>query len=456
MTYPINMGEIFKFLLEEGLVYRYPEEEWKNIEKHWPGHQFPSPRQTITEDGVKIVEELIQPLVELITISQKELQQLRKIATAITEFFTATYKFVRENTIKKKEKSQILHNILTPLELQNIHIYSGYHHLMPLVRLDCLRTSLGFKIVDINSTRPAGLGAQIVLNIAFADYIEKNQSVLPIEEIFLNTVSQCWQDWQKYYHKQKEKPRIALTLPNRLGDYRNFKILQNLLSEHFNCECKILTVAEFGNLTDYNLVIRERIKEESAGYEKLTEVFPEQCCVITPLYNRWLGNKLWMYYFAGPLSNYYQEKMNKENYEILLNSFPKTGFIRYKKVIEFPKERISIPHLPRKNYLFKPGKGSSARGIIFGCKTSRKKWENALGSDNAKGGVIQEFLPVKEIVTVLDNNGFPQKQQLYTKYGIFILGGQLAGIELMARRSKIVHGARDTYFAPVFVQKEKK
>ena len=98
--------------------------------------------------------------------------------------------------------------------------------------------------------------------------------------------------------------------------------------------------------------------------------------------------------------------------------------------------------------------GSSGHGITIGRDTSQSKWEEILLEmhESSRPYVLQEFQRFKEPVEVLSERGEPVEQHLYTKYGVFIIGGTLAGVEVMARPSSLVHGARDTYLTCVMLK----
>lgn len=445
----LNHQEILEFLFNQGLVYRYPLEYWKNMQQNCPGHPYPTMHRFL-DNG--IVEEAIQPLAEPLFISQSASKGLEQISQTITLFFNATWEFVinGESSMNRKQKQILINSCLTPSEIENLKIYSGYPMHLPYVRLDCLKTPGGFKIVDINSTRPAGVGEQIILNTGFADSIQDDQASFPMDKIFLDVTDECLTSWINMHSGQTRK--IVFAIPDLYGDYHNSRVLSEIIDHdpRFNGCTLVNLQSDNINISDCGLIIRARIKEDHPKFVNLKSYYPEKCCVITPLYKRWLGNKLWIYYFLGPLASYYQSKMGIDNYLILRDALPKTGKIDSdKEVVDFPDEKINSWHLERKGYLFKPGKGSSAKGIIFGCDSNRNKWLNAL-SRAAPDSIIQEYLPVKEKVKVLNEYGIPIEKELYTKYGIFILGGKLAGLEVMARPSRIVHGARDTYISPVF------
>lgn len=455
----LSQQEMFDFLMTEGLVYRYPTSDWSYIEKNWPGHMFPSPHQVLNH-GQRMIEEMIQPLCEPIVISEAECNQLETLADALNWYFHRTMQFAKgeyKSSFSKTERENILKMTASSLERREIERQkvspSQYSHPMPFTRLDCLRTNEGFKVVDINSTRPAGVGEQIVLNYAFADSLDSSTMTLPLEELFLDCLSDCYQEWLSRYGKGNTIPKVAIALTDEMGDFRNFLILQQSIKadKRFD-KCEII-IGDFDRLATFDLVIRGKIKEGINGFSKIASLHPEKTCVISPPFNRWLGNKLWFYYFLGPLAGMYRQSKDDPLYDALTKAFPRTGIIDCKKkVVVFPDEKVNMWQLPRKQYLLKPGKGSSAKGVVFGCDSNRGKWEEAL--DDAKPDtIVQEFCPVKEKVKILDQFGRVKEDELYTKYGVFIFNGRLAGLEVMVRPSKIVHGARDTYYAPVFVQK---
>ncbi len=130
-----------------------------------------------------------------------------------------------------------------------------------------------------------------------------------------------------------------------------------------------------------------------------------------------------------------------------LQIFPPTSY--YGWGVKFEAEGLA--QQPKNQLMVKAPAGSSGHGITIGREISQNKWEEILLElhESNRPYVLQEFQRFKEPVEVLGEQGEPVEQQLYTKYGVFIIGGNLAGVEVMARPSSLVHGARDTYLTCV-------
>lgn len=65
----------------------------------------------------------------------------------------------------------------TETEWQFGLINPGYDEILPFVRLDCLRVKNRFMIVDINFTRPAGVGDEILLSQAYKSFGFERQAI---------------------------------------------------------------------------------------------------------------------------------------------------------------------------------------------------------------------------------------------------------------------------------------
>ncbi|MBI3495163.1 hypothetical protein HY065_00890, partial [Candidatus Berkelbacteria bacterium] len=136
----------------------------------------------------------------------------------------------------------------------------------------------------------------------------------------------------------------------------------------------------------------------------------------------------------------------------LVRAFPKIGILEDQQVFFYDCAPIPLAELSHKEFLAKPINGSSGRGIVFGCQHSKSEWLRRVNAMQGKV-IIQQYLPAQETLVVAGKDGDPIHRELYTKYGVFILGGELAGVEVMARQSPLVHGARNTYIGTCLLPK---
>ena len=198
-----------------------------------------------------------------------------------------------------------------------------------------------------------------------------------------------------------------------------------------------------------DLIIRSKIKEGNLLFEKLASFYPDRICVVSPLYRRFLGNKLWMYLVYLPQVQYFfEEEMGREDFEFLKGLFPKTGIMEGGQICFADGEKVELTAKNRKEWVVKAPAGSSASGMIFGLM-NENKWRDLMSIDHT-GAIVQRFNQSKEKLSIVGKDGEVVEENFYTKYGVFILGGKLAGCEVMARRHHIVHGARNTYLSCCF------
>lgn len=444
----------FRELFDAGMVYRYSPVTWARLSK-MEGKPFSSfTRETQTRYG-PMIEEFIQPTAEPPVLSAEEISGLKELARAWNKFLTAQIELFRLSISGEAEVSpELARMVATQEERKNAGVNPGYFHPLPFIRLDCVRTETGFRVVDINSTRPAGVGNGILLNKFYSSRIRK-ACPLPLEEGFAETVFRCLKEWWITHRGNSSLPeefKIGLVVGENQGDWHNFQILRNTLFEE-GASAQLVNPEDILTYAESHGFIRGRIKEGDPGFEQLAQLYPNDACIISPLWRRYLGNKIWMYlYRANPYRQFFQGRL-EQDYQIIERSFPRTGLVKAIVIgfeAVFPEERVLLYPSERKKWVLKQASGSSARGMVFGRSTSVPEWQNAVAlASLEEHSIIQSFMECKEPHLILDEKGEVAQKELRTKYGVFILNGELAGIEVMARKSAIVHGARDTYLTCV-------
>lgn len=437
--------EHFDALFAAGFAYRYTAERYQQL-LALGGKLFVSPTHlTPGGNGTEYVEEFIQPTVLPRVLSEQEAGQLATIAEIWPLFVKAQIASVGQKPDKMKE-------VATEQEQLFAFLKPGYDMPLPFIRLDMVRADDGFKVVDINTTRPAGVGDNILLNDtldqAFPYPSQDAGASFPIRERFVETVESCRQQWLESHPKRRGEPRrLTVVVPSEGEDWHNSRILAQCLQ---GC---VRTLPELLSDAESNVLLRGRVKESVTGFGLVTERYPDKACVISPPYKRWLGNKEWfMAPFSVPLNpdrkaNCFQEILGPR-YPLLRRIFPKTGRVHQGK-IWFWKDNGELANfwpeeLPAdERYMLKPLAGSSAKGIKLSWWGKRHKWDEIVRA--TESGIVQQYFQSKERMVILDAGGQPVEQELYAKFGLFILGNRLAGCEVMYSPRPIVHGGRDTY-----------
>lgn len=439
----------FQYLLDRGLSYLYEADDWKKINKQG-NRLFPSPILTKTINKVEIVEELIQPTLEPIFLTANEVDELGKLAAAWYKLMKVQWQIFCQgkkdiSNGKKSVAAKIARLVCTEEELRLGENDPDYDLVTPFIRFDCQRTSEGFKIIDINSTRPAGVGDLIVLHSGyyqfFPQYFEHFQA-FNIGQAFTQVVKKFYSNWQEIFRQRK--PARILMLSNRFpGDWPNFDNLAcEFLTEDWVADINI-SEQPVTNL-EPNLLIRNRIKANHQLFPYLANGYPRKACVLSPLFRRWIGNKLWLAFLQIlPYKNLIMDRLGSDDQMIIKKSLLPTGIICGQKLLLF-NEQLPLQMLEQKEWIIKSPASSSGKGLYFGRDMSKKHWQQLL-QEIPNYSIAQKDARVKENFLVVGQDGQPIKTQLYSKYGVFIYGGQLSGIEVYARQSPLVHGAHDAY-----------
>lgn len=426
--------DLFDRLMDSGVVYRYTKDQWEKLQL-LGGKIYPSPIQKVMVDGFEYIEELIQPSLEPFIIAQGEWARLVRLSSCWGKFLSAQLRIFQDYP-------DIAKRVATPQELRFGNLSSGYRCFAPFIRLDCVRDDEGIlRVVDINSTRPAGVGDTIALQEIMAP-----EQAEWVASAFCTTVRTCFQQWLSW--KGIVRPARIGMLTDKEADYWNFKILSRVLAKQEWVE-RVDIISEILPHNDFNCIIRSRIKEDHPQFIALQKLYPEKVCLISPLYRRWVGNKLWMYLCKlQELSSVFYEYLGYDYQWLVTEVFADTAVLQG-GTLHFPNGKgLSTEKLDRGQWVMKAPAGSSCIGTIFGRAVSKIKWEE-LVNNLPDGHIFQRYhqAKAKERTCILGKEGIPEIQDFYIKYGVFIFNGVLGGVEVMARKRFMVHGARDTYLS---------
>ncbi len=428
----------FEYLFQEGYTYRYRLDRWKYL--HRLGDlPYSSPRRMVQVGGETLIEELMQPTALPRILSPREELELRLIAKIWSRFILAQEKVVRAYP-------QLLKEVCTPGEQQSGLVSPGYSFPLSWYRLDLVNTDEGFKVVDVNTIRSAGYGDMVLINRLLDEAFGKDVvgNAFPVGDIYIRTVWQCVAEWKESFPCIHCDVGQILTSGNT-GEANNFRIMRELTERALRKTVVLLDRNSVsGEKLGCPIIIGGRVIEGDQGFAKVADLYPHGACIMPPLFRRWMGNKLW---FSIPFRRQYQGifcEFMGEYYYKLERIIPYTGSVRFGKII-FPDREYSPKGLPPGiEWVLKPASGSSGKGIYLSWRENKTKWHRLL--QESATGTLQRYYPSKEKCLVLNARGECIEQELYTKYGLYIIGGEFAGVEFMTCGHPLVHGGRRTYY----------
>ncbi|MBI2050822.1 MAG: hypothetical protein HYT31_03365 [Parcubacteria group bacterium] len=433
-------------LFDAGHVYRHSMERW-NALKDQSATLFPSPRRKRWAEG-ECVEELIQPTLEPFVLEAQEVAQLRNLALAWDQFTRVQLELVQEGLSGGDARCAVLADAVVPARERAVALNDpGYMSpVSPFIRLDMIRTQEGFRVIDINTTCPLGLGDYLLLD---RQYRLRNSLFNGFDAggVFAETVLQCFRGWQARYGSAESAARVGILIDAYAGEWHNFHVLEKELNRRGVAARMIGDVPD--DSSGINCVLRSQVKFGHPQFQRLVEGAPHRYAVMSPPGRRFLGSKFWFVALRMPgFREVFKDRLGQDAYRVLDEAIPKTGILERGGTVSFPDGAVSIQDLNRKGWLLKPPSGACARGIMIGRSCSQRKWDEFCCSPQSAGTVVQEYFNIKETALVLGPDGSPQKLEGHTKYGAFLYGGEVAGCEVMLRPgSSLVHGARDTYLS---------
>ncbi|MFC1663368.1 hypothetical protein ACFL04_04385 [Patescibacteria group bacterium] len=439
----------FGELLNDGLSYRYQLNHFAKL--CGGGHPYVSPVRLVRVKQGEMIEEMIQPTVEPYVMSSEDLDWLNELARAWNLFAQAQANLILQARRGGLDEYtvELIRQTCSKLEWDNFHHDPGYFNLMPFARLDLIRTEQGLKVIDINSTRPAGLGDIDVLSRAYQSNCSDHQP-LPVAEVLKELVEQCSREWNNSQHHSEQPIKVGIVINQSDGDWQNFRnIMMLLTSQGIDAELVDPENAQ-SNPNTWNVLIRSRIKEGHPYFSLFEQDYPHRRCVMSPLYRRCLGNKIWMYLINshGPTKRFFADELGQD-FSLIADCFPQTGLVLPDGMVDFGQDsKQPLTSLAHKEWVLKQPAASSARQFHMGCLMGKRKWQDTLNLD-LQGWIVQPFSKAKECLLVHDDNGEVVEKSLYVKFGAYLYGGRLAAVEIHARNHPIVHGARNTYFSCV-------
>ncbi|MBI1961214.1 MAG: hypothetical protein HYS45_00760 [Parcubacteria group bacterium] len=438
-----DMQELF----EAGHVYRHSIGRWNTL-KDQAATLFPSPQREVRVGEAAFIEELIQPTLEPFVLAAQEVAQLRNLALAWDQFTRAQLALVHEGLSGSDSRFTALAETVVPARERAVALNDpGYTALVsPFIRLDMIRTQDGFRVIDINTTCPLGLGDYLLLD---KQYQLRNPRLRGFDAggVFRETVLKCFRGWQARYGSPETEPNLGILISADAGEWHNFQVLGEDLARRGISVRFITDVPEASS--DINCVLRGQVKFGHPQFERLVTGAPSRYAVMSPPGRRFLGSKFWFVALRMPgFREIFEDRLGQAAYCMLNEVIPKTGILTGDGTIAFPEATVAIQDLNRKGWLLKPSSGACARGVMIGRSSSKKKWDEFCSSSESAGTVVQEYFNIKETALVLGPDGSPQNLEGHTKYGAFLYGGEVAGCEVMLRpHSSLVHGARDTYLS---------
>jgi hypothetical protein len=439
-----------KILLESleqaNLVYRFAPERFQALLGR--GYPYPSPTREVQTPSGPMIEEVIQPVLEPVVLNHGQRSQLEQIASAWPKFLKAQLEIFRlaKSGQFEPEIIALIQNMCTAEEWEKGLIDPGYEIIHPFIRLDAVPTEDGFKIMDINSSRPAGAGDMINFQRGAAMLNQPDFSFPNLAGHFSKIVFNCLDQWSAEQNLPGESTPLKVVVRQTDGDWHNFQTLYcQLVAAGLNVQ-----LVEPGQLNgEQGAILRSRIKEGDPAFTILKTGYPQNRCVISPLFRRFLGNKVWMYAFRRPeLKPIFLEHLG-DDYEVLNRAFPPIGLVENSQV-GFPDNsgKLKLSELQKEQWVIKDPASSSARRMYLGLSMGKKRWAEAM-QQISRGSIVQRVYKVTETRPVAGSDGEVKPLKLFPKYGIYIFGKKLAGVEYHARTSPVVHGARDAYFNAV-------
>lgn len=428
------------------------------------GLDYRPPQQ---RDGDGHLEEAIQMSPTVRVFPSVELAKLERLALAWGQFFPAAYELFSQ--AHEDNDSIILKLVGNSLEQQEWKVHPGYASLMPLVRLDMLWDGKTWKVCDINSSRPAGVGWMETASRILSQEFAPGKS-MPFFSTLEEEALACYREWsERFATRTESQPFIVVAVAKHQGTLPSYRALARLFREAghdaliaHDDELKVEGGKLIHTLTGkkVDMVIRGLKPDLHANGQAVTQVYPNGVCVVPPLYRRHLGHKSWMF-LIPKFTDFFKSRLGEGLFSILEESLLETHLLQGGLVFSHSGEELGqASAFNRRDWVIKDSQGSSANGIYLGFDHTRTKWLDVLdrlAEDRDHTWLWQRRINQGKEPILLVNPHSRQlvEEQLYSAYGLYIHGGKFAGVHRMSGRlqSKI-HGGIGTIFTPCFSEQE--
>jgi len=272
----------FRQLFDNGLKYVYSEDEWDALRKKG-GKLYPSLTRETIVNGEKYIEESIQPILYPVELTDAEISQLHNLARLWPKITMLQSWLVGCGVLGK----YWIEKLVPSSELQLLSIDAGYNEpWAPLIRLDLVRTATGFKIIDINYTRPAGVADNFILDRCYGHYDE----YLHFNAVagFCSTIKATFDSWLNQCGHGKQNAKIIILLDSYSGDWYNMKNLADALrAESWVDRVEVAMAFPDNKNVNFNCLIRGKIKFGHQIFSRLLSLNSKEICIVTPLGRRY-------------------------------------------------------------------------------------------------------------------------------------------------------------------------
>lgn len=457
-VYTERLVHLHQELLDRGVLYRFTQEVWEA--RRSLGLAYSQPIRQFSGG----VDETLQLPSNLYAMSAEQRFVLERLSLAWAAAFRGMHDLLRRHLLEgiNFPFSELLAG---QINRENFLLQPGYSSETPFVRFDIVpEGDNGFAFIDINTSRSMGVG----LHGMITKIVQSNGFITEPREWFdfsgglIATVEKCYLDWcNSFGVKPKANPKIVVAEGFLAGGFPNAELIAEFFrdqgfTESMACDPEELSfssgeLAHDGQAVD--ICLRQVKPDMQSKGEAIRRAYPKACCVISPLYRRVLGSKIWF-----RILREYPELVfgsNQEMADLVSGSIPETHIIqalsRGYLVNGWPKASLT-DFTPHSDWVLKPIAGSSAKGVQIGFTMTRDTWDKKLEVIRDGLWVMQRFVkPPKVGFWVLRANALGlEKKNFLVKLGAYVYGEKLIGVDCMATHgSYLVHGGRSTIMMPV-------
>jgi glutathionylspermidine synthase len=333
-------------------------------------------------------------------------------------------------------------------------------------RYDFIPTAGGARFLEFNVDSPAGAVFSNILDTSFQQQEAARECGMhtlfpssPTASLYADAMLAAYTE---HARATDEKPNIAIVDFDGTPTLPEQELIAKTLQER-GYHAKCVDPREFDYRTEdrglyhadtrYHLVCRRALVPELARRRVLVGPFLRalrhgDVVVVNPLRSRLAGNKGVMEILT---SSAFERFFTPAENQAKLRLLPWSRLLQERRTDYLGREIDLLPFVATRpeKFVLKPGAAFGGQDVVLGPFCDKQEWLKRLDEAVNQQGVVQEYVPACEHVTLLTEGSSIVEQKKYLTLGAFAIRGEYAGCIGRVSADPVVNVRRGGGIVPV-------